>query len=144
MSVPAYRRKTSELKVLNHSEKVFREAIRLSKDGSTIPKRYHFVVGKNMLSNARNLMYMITNANNTDLFEHGNIRGQFQLKALFFLNCLEADIKFNIEFVKNVPSKYQNLVMLVQETRELLRKWKKSDDERTRDFRRIQTAEVCE
>lgn len=130
MSVPGYRRKESDLKILKDSQFALISLIRLYKKNELVPKKFSKIVGEPMVENARLLMYSVNEANRCDLYKEYELRKEQQRLIVKYANRILVDLLILSEFNGGNLSKFQKIITAIISIPYTVKKWMKSDKER--------------
>lgn len=132
MAVPAYKRSENDMTIINLSQDLIKEAIRLAKNEKVLPKKTEKILKETFLKDAINIYKLINAANELridDLVE-AKIRTNLQVQAKITISNLYSQIKINIDYIETAYGKYENLIKILKQVKLLLNKWIKSDKDR--------------
>ena len=142
MSVPAYRRNESHLKVLNLAMDVFDEAMRLVKKEQLVAKKNLRFVGEPFIQHLRELIYKIALANNlhTNDLDELHKRLKIQNDAKLTIVVLMADIQMLMRLTSNskMLGQYCNVIQLMDKLKGSLNNWMKHSKDLINNFSNVE------
>lgn len=137
MSVPEGKRTESKLAVQTKAIELADYTITICSNEKYFPKRYRWCLTNKIVDTATDIMSDINTANSIYVSTKGDyeLRRQFQTRALAYtarlLGLMElAYIKFNIS-----DKRIKHWTQLAIDVRELIKKWRKSDNYRYKKYK---------
>jgi len=137
LAVPEGKRTESKLAVQTKAVEMANYTITICSNENNFPKRYRWCLTNKIVDTAIEIMNDINTANSIYVSTKNDyeLRREFQTKALAYtarlLGLMElAYVRFNIE-----DKRIRYWTQLVVDTRELIKKWKKSDSNRYKKYK---------
>jgi hypothetical protein len=137
LAVPEGKRTESKLAVQTKAIEMANYTITICSNENNFPKRYRWCLTNKIVDTAIEIMNDINTANSIYVSTKNDyeLRREFQTKALAYtarlLGLMElAYVRFNIE-----DKRIRYWTQLVVDTRELIKKWKKSDSNRYKKYK---------
>lgn len=132
MAVPAYKRSENDMTIINLSQDLIKEVIRLAKNEKILPKKTEKILKETFLKDAINIYKFINAANELRIDDptEAKIRTNLQVQAKITISNLYSQIKINIDYIETTYGKYENLIKILNQVKLLLNKWIKSDRDR--------------
>lgn len=132
MSVPLSKRGESKLEVITHGNSLAGHTIKICSNEKNFPKRYRWCITGKIVDTAIEIVKNLNIANSIYVSDKGTfeMRKKFQAKALAETYALTTLMQIGHEAFGIDTKKLDYWTGLVIRERELIRAWKKSDEER--------------
>jgi len=130
--VPAWARTDGDFKGVTQARDIVVTVVQLSKNERIIPKKMEKLLANSFFDHARQVYYMVSEANEyrLDIPEEYKLRRGLQKKAKIMLTALVCDINVIREVSKAPLEKFAHLCKLIDMEVRTVSGWMRSDDAR--------------